>query len=105
MVTVTGYTKKDSASGSKFIVLHLEGGLQMVKSETGTWFASALKTNVIASVDEKTVKTLVGTQLQGSIIKQKCNPYKYTVPSTGEERLLDYKYEYVDNEGDDVLFS
>ncbi|MFM7024429.1 MAG: hypothetical protein ACKOXB_15785 [Flavobacteriales bacterium] len=104
MVTITGYSKKDSPSGGKFIVLHLEGGVQMVRSEeSGTWFASALKTNIIASVDEKTCKTLVGTQLPGTIIKKKVTPYKYTVPSTGEERMLDYRYEYINEEQEELL--
>ncbi len=105
MVTITGYTKKESATGGKFIVLHLEGGLQMVRSEdTGTWFASALKSNIIASVDEKTCRSLIGTQIPGSIIKQKVTPYKYTVPSTGEERMLDYRYEYINEEQEELMF-
>jgi hypothetical protein len=97
-VIVTGYQKKKGANGS-FLVLTLEGGVEMKKNATtGGYFASAMKTNLLASMDEKACKGLVGQQFPGNIVKQQCTPYAYVVPSTGEEKMLDYKYMYTNEE-------
>lgn len=103
-VTVTGYQKKKNSEGGSFYVLQIEGGVNISKSETtGNYFASTMKTNIVASMDETSCKALIGSQLPGTIIKKEVMPYSYTVPSTGEEIMLNYKYEYVaEDEGFDL---
>ncbi len=95
MVTITGYHKRKNQEGGSFLVLTIEGGVTMSQSEsTGNWIASTLKTNIIASMDEKTCMTMIGQQLPGTIERKACAPYSYTIPSTGEEKTLNYTYEY-----------
>lgn len=95
MVTVVKYERKNNKEGGSFLLLTIEGGVTMSKSETtGTWFAQTLKTNILANMDEKSAKALVGQKIPGKIIKRQCTPYTYCIPTTGEEKLLDYTYEY-----------
>lgn len=100
MVTIIGYQKRKNQEGGSFLVLQIEGGVTMTQSEsTGTWFAGTLKTNIVASMDEKTCVTMIGQELPGTILKISCDPYSYTIPSTGEQKTLNYTYEY---SGEDV---
>lgn len=95
MVTVVNYERKHNRDGGSFLVLNIEGGIQMTKSEsTGAWFAQTLKTNILANMDEKSAKAMIGTQIAGKIVKKECKPYVYTIPTTGEEKMLNYTYEY-----------
>ena len=94
-VTVTNYLKKKNSEGGSFLVLTIEGGVQMRQSQdTGNWFASSLKTNILANMDEASCRAMIGKELPGTIIKKKCPPYSFTIPSTGEERTLDYTFDY-----------
>lgn len=96
MVTVTGYVQKESTTGKIFYALELTGDMEMsISKTTGKHFATARKTTMASTFDESTCKTLIGKQLPGSIQKVESDePYEYTVPSTGETILLDYRYEY-----------
>jgi hypothetical protein len=101
MVTIVGFEKKRSKNGGSFLVLTVEGGVKVERSEsTGNWFAQTLKTNILASMDEATAKALIGSQLPGKIVKKRCSPYTYVIPNTGEERVLEYTYEYVQTTDD-----
>lgn len=94
-VTIIGYQKKKNQEGGSFLVLNIEGGVVMSQSEsTGSWFASTMKTSIVASMDEKTIMGMIGQTLPGTIIKKQCPPYSYTIPSTGEDKTLDYTYEF-----------
>lgn len=98
-VTVTGYQKKKNSEGGSFFVLQIEGGVNITKSETsGNYFATTMKTNIVASMDEVSCKALIGSELPGTVIKKEVAPYSYTIPSSGEEVMLNYKYEYVAEE-------
>jgi len=99
MVTVTGFQKRKNSEGGSFLVLTIEGGVMLNKSETsGNWFASTMKTNIVASMDENSCQALVGQQLPGTIIKKEVKEYAYTIPSSGEQVILNYKYEYVNDD-------
>lgn len=100
MVTVTNYVQKETAKGKMFYALELTGDIEMsISKTTGRPFATVRKTTIASTFDEVICKTLIGKQLPGSILKVETDePYEYTVPSTGETILLDYRYEYSANE-------
>lgn len=94
MVTIINY-KERQADDKTFYVLEVQGGIQMVKSKTTKQFyATAKKAYIATTFDEVTCKALVGTEMEGCIVKQPCEPFEYTVRETGEVITLTERYVY-----------
>ena len=95
MVTIINYKKRQKEDDSTFYVIEVQGGVEMVMSQTtGQFYATSKKASITSTFDEVTCQALIGTQMQGSIIKQECNPYEYTVKDTGEVILLHHRFVY-----------
>ena len=95
MVTITGFKQRESAEGKKFIVLELEGGIQVqTSSSTGKPYATVSKATLPCTFDQQTANELVGTTLPGTIIKEDCEPYSFMSQSTNEEVTLTFKHVY-----------
>ncbi|MCY1660389.1 hypothetical protein [Chryseobacterium sp. SL1] len=95
MVTIINYKKRQKEDDSIFYVLEVQGGIEMVMSQTtGQFYATSKKASITSTFDEVTCQALIGTQMQGSIIKQECNPYEYTVKDTGEVIVLHHRFVY-----------
>ncbi len=95
MVTVKNYHVRQGNNGDNYISLELEGDVTFVQSQnTGRFYASAKQCIMYAAMDEKTAQALIGTQLPGSIERVACDPYEYTIPDTGEVKMLSYTNEY-----------
>lgn len=95
MVTVTSYSLRTSKEGSSFVSLILQGDLEMVQSsETGRFYATMKTCSISSTFDENTAAALVGKQIPGSIVKEQCEPYEYTIPETGEVISLSHRYVY-----------
>lgn len=95
MVLIKDYKKFQDGNGKEFFMLEIEGELEMVKSnQTGKFYATTRSTKIPCTFDEKTCIQFLGKSMQGKIIKIPSEPYEYTVKSTGEVIMLDYKYEY-----------
>lgn len=96
MVTVVSYATRENLDGEEYIVLVLQGELEMIQSkETGRFYATARKATITSTFDERTAGALVGTQIPGKIIKVSCEPYEWVVPESGELVTLEYRYEYI----------
>jgi hypothetical protein len=96
MVTVTNYKKKQAQDGKEFIVLELTGGLEMVQSQqTSRFYATIRKCTVSTTFDENIAKSLIGSQIQGKIVRIESDPYEYTIESTGEVVMLMHRWSYV----------
>ena len=68
----------------------------MVKSQsTGKFYVTAKKAFISSTFDEETCKALIGTEMEGSIVKTTCDPFEYTVKETGEIIVLNHKYVYM----------
>lgn len=95
MVTIINYKQRENDDGTSFLVLELQGGLEMVKSkETGNFYATAKKATITTTFDEPTCIALVGTEVSGSIVKVEVEPFNYTVKETGEEIILSHRWVY-----------
>ena len=104
MVTVTNYTVATNSEGKSFVILELQGDLEMVQSQnSGKFYATARKCGITSTFDESTAAQLVGRQLPGSILKEACEPYEYTVPETGEQITLSHRYGYSPTEPQPVV--
>jgi len=96
MVTVTDFAERTNAEGKTFFALVIQGGLEMVKSQnTGRYYATARKTSIVSTFDERTCRGLIGSQIPGSIHKLECNTYDYTIKDTGEIIQLSHTYVYL----------
>ncbi len=95
MVRVISWQKRQKESGVTFNVLSLQGGIEMIKSaKSGKFYATARKANLVCTFDDATCNSLIGTEFPGSISKEECDPYEYTVPNGGETILLTHTYVY-----------
>jgi hypothetical protein len=95
MVQITGWQKRQKENGDSFNVLNLQGGIEMIKSSTtGKFYATTRKTNMVCTFDEEMCKSMIGQQLPGTIEKEKCEPYQYSVPNSNETITLTHTYVY-----------
>ena len=96
MVTIINYKERQTEDGKSFFVLEAQGGIEMIQSKvTGNYYATAKKALIPATFDEITCKALIGTQMQGEIIREECEPYEYINKETGEVIMLSHRYVYV----------
>ena len=98
MVRIIGFKEVISNEGKAFNSLVLQGGVEVIHSASGNIYATARKANLASAFDAETCQSLIGTELAGSIEKQDCEPYEYTVPQTGEILVLSYHYSFVPEE-------
>ena len=96
MVTISGYSLRTNKEGKEFYTLILQGGIQMVKSKVSDfYYATMKKCSITSTFDEETCKASIGEKFPGSIQKQNCDPYSYTVKETREIIELNYRWVYV----------
>ena len=96
MVRIIGYKQRQKENGELFNVLELQGGVELIKSKsTGNFYATAKKAYIPSTFDEQTCIALTGTEMQGSIIKEECEPYEYVVTETGEEIIMHHRWTYM----------
>lgn len=94
MVTITGYERRQGEKG-EFFLLQLEGDIEFAYSQkTGLPYATVKKCFIPCTFNERTCQASVGKQMPGSIVKVSVAEYEYTVPETGEIKVLDYQYTY-----------
>ena len=95
MVSIVNYKKHQTEDGRDFLVLVVQGGIELVRSQqTQRFYATVRKTTIPTTFDEETCLSLIGTELPGSIQKVDSEPYEYTVKETGEVLTLNHKWEY-----------
>lgn len=96
MVRIINYKERQREDGSTFFVLEVQGGIEMVKSkQTGNFYATAKKAFLPSTFDEQTCSGLIGSEMPGSIMKERCEPFTYVVKETGEEITLSHRWVYV----------
>lgn len=101
MVTIINFKERSKEDGTSFFVLEVQGGIEMVQSKvTGNFYATAKKAYLPSTFDALTCQALIGTQMPGSIEKEACEPYEYTVKETGEIITLTHRYCYIPGEGE-----
>jgi hypothetical protein len=95
MVTISNYALRERQDGTTFVSLELSGGLEMVQSQTtGRFYATVRKCRVPATFDESLASRLVGTNLDGEIVRVQVDPYQFLNPRTGELMTLNHSYAY-----------
>ncbi len=96
MVKIIDVKTITTETGKEFNLLVLQGGVEpLVSAKTGRIYLTMRKANVSTTFDEASCKSLIGTELKGSIEKVDCEPYEYTVKETGEIITLKHNWQYV----------
>ena len=96
MVTIMSYALRQGQDQKEFLVLILNGGIELVKSrKTERYYATIKKCSISATFDEATCQASIGQQFPGSIQKQSCEPYTFVVKETGEILEMNYRWTYV----------
>ena len=105
MVRIINFKKRQSED-KEFFVLEVTGGIEMVKSKTtGMYYATAKKASITSTFDEETCKSLIGSEFPGSVVKQECESYEYTLKETGEVLTLNHRYVYLPEESNQSVKS
>lgn len=95
MVKIVDFKVRKNSSDKEFCVLVVQGGVKpIVSQETGKVYLTNSRANVPTTFDEETCKELIGEKLEGSIEKVECEPYEYTIESSGEVIELSHRYEF-----------
>ena len=95
MVTVSDYKIRQNKEGGSFISLELTGSLELIQSQqTGKFYATVRRCNIPSTFDETVAKMLIGSQMDGDVVRVVSAPYEYTVKRTGEVITLAYSYSY-----------
>jgi hypothetical protein len=95
MVEIIGFQQRTNEEGESFNVLELMGGLELIKSrQTGQFYATARKTSIASTFDNRVCKELIGTKLPGKIERVSCEPYEFNIPGTEEVVMLSHTYRY-----------
>ena len=99
MVRIVNFNERQSEDGKTFFALVLQGGIEMVQSQSSnSFYATAKKASITSTFDEATCKSLIGKEIPGRIQKQECEPYEYVIEDTGEVIELSHRYQYVPDE-------
>lgn len=104
-VTIVDFKERSNANGEIFNALILEGDIEMIKSESGNYYATARRASITSTFTKERCEKLLGTTMPGKIEKVTCPEYEYTLPETGEVVSLTHRYEYlpVENLEDEVF--
>lgn len=96
MVSIVNYYERENKEGNSFFVLEVTGGIEMILSKTtDRYYATSKRAFLPCTFNEQTCKTLLGTQLSGTIEKQACEPYLHYVKETDEEVELNHRWVFV----------
>ncbi|NJB35326.1 hypothetical protein [Croceivirga sp. JEA036] len=96
MVRIVGYREIENEEGTPFFLLELQGGIEMVLSQTtNRYYATAKRAFISSTFNESTCLALIGTEMEGKIVKEECEPYQYVIKETGEEITLAHRWVYL----------
>jgi hypothetical protein len=95
MVQVTNFHEVETKDGKTFISLELTGGLELVQSQTtGKMYATVRKCRIPSTFDANIAKMMVGSQLDGDVVRVETDPYEYVNKRNGEIMTLQHGYAY-----------
>lgn len=99
MVKITDYKTMQNEANETFHSLVVQGGLESVRSkETNRIYFTVRQASVPCTFDEETCKSLVGSELDGAVVRVEVDPYEYVNEDTGETSVLSHRYEYISEE-------
>ncbi len=106
MVTITNYSERTRKDGTTFIALEITGGVELVQSqETSKFYATVRKTSIPCTFNETIAKSLIGSQMPGSIVRVEVDPYEFINQRTGEVLQLQHSFSYQPEDSTELIGS
>lgn len=103
MVRIINYKEREKEDGTSFFVLEIQGGVEMVKSQsTNRFYVTAKRATIPSTFDEAVCQSLIGQELPGKVVKVETEPYEFTIKETGEVIELSHRYEYSPKDQEDT---
>jgi hypothetical protein len=95
MVQVTNFFEVETSAGKTFISLELTGGLELIQSQnSGKFYATVRKCRIPSTFDANIAKMMIGTQMDGDVVRVETDPYEFLNKRTGELMTLQHSYAY-----------
>ena len=95
MVQISNFFERQRKDGSSFIALELTGGVELIQSSTtNTWYANVRKCTIPSILTKQVAESIIGSKLEGNVVKVICEPYEYVNQRTGEIMQLQHSYAY-----------
>lgn len=95
MVTVIAVHRRISKEGKPFMVLELQGPLELVQSSVnGKFYATSRRCFLTSTFSEEVAEAFIGSKMEGEIVRVECDPYDFNIPNTGERVRLNYTYDF-----------
>ena len=97
MVIIKDLKPITKGDGTTFYALIVEGSVEPVRSEkTGRIYFTARRATVPTTFDKQTCEKVIGTEFNGDVRRVECDPYDYTIETTGETIELSHRWEFMD---------
>ncbi len=98
MVIVKNYHRREGEKG-EYITLEIEGEMELVQSQnTGRFYATTRRCFIYSTFDAATAQRMIGSQMEGQIVRIPCEPFDYVLPETGETIQIGHRWDYVPEE-------
>lgn len=95
MVQVTNFFEVETSEGKTFISLELTGGLELIQSQnSGKFYATVRKCRIPSTFDANIAKMMIGTQMDGDVVRVETDPYEFLNKRTGELMTLQHSYAF-----------
>ena len=95
MVIVSNCFEVKTSEGKTFVSLELSGGLELVQSQTThKYYATMRRCRIPSTFNLEIAKQMIGSKLNGDIVRIEVDPYEYLIPATGELVKLAHSYSF-----------
>jgi hypothetical protein len=99
MVRVVGVIQRQDKENRPFVLMELQGDLELVQSQKSlSFYGTVRRCTIPCTLDIETAESFVGREIPGSIVRVECTPYEYVMPETGEVVTLAYRWSYMPEE-------
>ena len=99
-VTVVDFAERENRDGEKFYSLLVSAGVEMGKGSNGKHYATIRTASVPSTLNEAACRSIIGSELPGSVKKVECEEYDFT-NHKGETVSLNYTWQYVERDPSD----
>ena len=96
MITVIDAVERKNSKGETFVALIIAGGVEMIRSKANKFYATVRKASVPSTLTLEFSKQIIGTRMNGMIVKKPCEPYMYETQG-GDLIELNWSYCYTDS--------
>ena len=104
MVQITNALERVKKDGTKFPVLEISGGAELVLSQsTQRYYACVRRCTVPFTGTMDVAKMLIGQKIEGEIVKVIVAPYDFVNQRTGEVMKLQHSYAFRPKDSQDLV--